>query len=96
MRCCGAFYIPPDGYISSDAVFGVKSSLVVPKTKVTADLVEKYIVPEGTAMIACDFVLVRDEDTAKLRDKLATESMTRLFPGKKVELVNHLPVPELD
>lgn len=47
-----ALYIPPDEYMTSDAVFGVKESLIVP--------------------------------------------MGKLFPGKKVTLLDHLPVPELD
>jgi hypothetical protein len=31
-----------------------------------------------------------------LRDSNALKAMADLFPGRKVKLLNHLPVPDLD
>ncbi|CAH0050576.1 unnamed protein product [Clonostachys solani] len=91
-----ALYIPPDQYLSSDAVFGVKTSLVTPLGKLTAEQARKYDVPEGTALLTYDFVLVTEQETEALRDKNALEAVSKLFPGRKCKLVDHLPVPDLD
>jgi len=41
------------------------------------------------------FVLVDDKETEKLRDeRIALNAMKKL--GRKVKLLNHLPVPDLD
>lgn len=82
--------------MTSDAVFGVKDSLIVPMGKVSAEQAKKYGVSEGIALLTHDFVLVTDEETQQLRDKNSTEALAKLFPGKKVELLDHLPVPALD
>ncbi|KAH8591219.1 Intradiol ring-cleavage dioxygenase [Bisporella sp. PMI_857] len=91
-----ALYIPPDEYMTSDAVFGVKDSLIVPMGKTSKEEEEKYGVQEGIALLVHDFVLVTEEATRNLRDQKALEAMSTLFPGKKVTLLNHSPVPELD
>lgn len=91
-----ALYIPPDQYMTSDAVFGVKDSLIVPMGKVNAEQARKYGVAQATALLVHDFVLVTHEETQKLRDEKASDAMARLFPGKKIQLIDHLPVPELD
>lgn len=91
-----ALYIPPDEYMTSDAVFGVKESLIVPMGKVGKDMAEKFGVEEGLALLQHDFVLVTEEETRRLRDANAMDAMGKLFPGKKVTLLDHLPVPELD
>jgi len=91
-----ALYIPPDKYLTSDAVFGVKDSLIAPLGKVSPALAKEHNVPEGTALLQHDFVLVSEEETRELRDKNALESMAKLFPGKKVKLLDHLPVPDVD
>jgi hypothetical protein len=41
-----------------------------------------------------DFVLVSDAETAALREKNSKEALDKL--GRKVKMVNGLPVPELD
>lgn len=82
--------------MTSDAVFGVKESLIVPLQTVNSEQAAKYGVEEGTHLLQHNFVLVTSQETSALRDKNAMESMAILFPGKKVELVEHLPVPELD
>ncbi|KAH9211230.1 Intradiol ring-cleavage dioxygenase [Leptodontidium sp. 2 PMI_412] len=91
-----ALYIRPDPYLTSDAVFGVKDSLIESLGKVSGEQAKEYGVPEGTALITRGFVLVSEEETEKLRDNNALKAMADLFPGKKVKLVDHLPVPDLD
>jgi hypothetical protein len=91
-----ALYIPPDDYITSDAVFGVKSSLIVPMGKATAEQAREFGVTEGSAVLVHDFVLVTEEETRSLRDRNALEAMGKLFQGRKVKLIDHLPVPDLD
>lgn len=91
-----ALYIPPDPYLTSDAVFGVKNSLITPLSKVSAAQAKEYNVAEGTALLTHDFVLVTDEETVELRDRNALEALGKLFPGTKCKLVDHLPIPDLD
>lgn len=84
-----------DPYESSDAVFGVKSSLVVDFTTVTdPDMAAKYDVPVGTALLKKDFVLVSEEETRALRDKNSIKALTEL--GMKVKIVDGLPIPDVD
>lgn len=45
-------------------------------------------------MLKHDFVLVDKKETEKLRDENALKAMKAL--GRKVKLLNHLPVPDLD
>ncbi|TVY86928.1 Hydroxyquinol 1,2-dioxygenase, partial [Lachnellula willkommii] len=89
-----ALYIRNDPYETSDAVFGVKQSLVVDFTTVDAATAKKYGVKEGTKLLKHDFVLVGKEETMKLRDENALKAMEML--GRKVKLIDHLPVPDLD
>lgn len=93
---CRALYIRPDPYLTSDAVFGVKDSLIESLGKVSVEQAKVYGVPEGTALLTRDFVLVSDEETQRLRDSNAMKAMEILFPGKKIKLLDHLPVPDLD
>jgi protocatechuate 3,4-dioxygenase beta subunit len=89
-----ALYLRGDPYETSDAVFGVKQSLVVDLDKVDKETAEKYGVKEGTWLLRHDFVLSTKEQTEKLRDQLATEALQKL--GLNLKLVDHLPVPDLD
>ncbi|PVH74421.1 aromatic compound dioxygenase [Cadophora sp. DSE1049] len=91
-----ALYITPDEYMTSDAVFGVKNSLIVEMKPATREQAEKYEVKEGYPVIEWEFVLVTEKETEELRDGKAMEAMAKLFPGKKVKLFDHLPVPDLD
>ena len=83
-----------DFYETSDAVFGVKSSLVVDLAEAKAEEAAKYGVKEGTWLLKHDFVLVTKEEADDLRDRNAAEALEKL--GLKMKLVDHLPVPELD
>lgn len=83
-----------DPYETSDAVFGVKKSLVVDLEKVDKETADKYGVEEGIWLLKQDFVLTTEEETERLRDELATEALKKL--GLNMKLVDHLPVPDLD
>lgn len=83
-----------DPYETSDAVFGVKQSLIVDFSKADKETAEKYGVKEGSKVLKHDFVLVSAKETEKLRDQNALKALEAL--GRKVKLVDHLPVPDLD
>ncbi|KAF8854374.1 aromatic compound dioxygenase [Acephala macrosclerotiorum] len=89
-----ALYIRNDPYETSDAVFGVKQSLIVDFTTVDAETSKKYGVEEGTKFLKHDFVLVDEKETERLRDENALKALKAL--GRKVKLLNHLPVPDVD
>jgi len=89
-----ALYMKGDPYETSDAVFGVKNSLIIPVGKVDKATAEKYGVKEGSALITYDFVLVSDEESATLRDERSKEALRKL--GRQVKIVNGLPVPDVD
>lgn len=89
-----ALYIRGDPYEKTDAVFGVKKSLIIELGKVDGSVSSEYGVPEGTWLLRQDFVLVTEEETSKLRDENAIEALEKL--GLKVRLEDHLPVPDLD
>jgi putative aminopeptidase FrvX len=75
-------------------VFGVKKSLVIDLGKVDKETAQEYGVEQGTWLLKHDFVLTTQEETERLRDKLATEALRKL--GLNLKLVDHLPVPDLD
>lgn len=89
-----ALYIRNDPYETSDAVFGVKQSLIADFTTVSPEEAKKYGVKEGTKVLKHDFVLVGEKETEKLRDENAMKALGKL--GRKVKLIDHLPVPDLD
>ena len=89
-----ALYIRGDPYETSDAVFGVKESLLVdfhPADSVTS---EKYNVAAGSAVLAHDFVLVSEEEAFDLRAEKSKKALADL--GRRVKLVEGLPVPDVD
>lgn len=86
-------YIRGDPYETSDAVFGVKSSLIVDLTKVNDDQVKDRYGVDGTwSEIAYDFVLVGEEEAKQLRVKNALDAAKRL--GRTARLVDGLPVAD--
>ncbi|KAM6505413.1 hypothetical protein FSOLCH5_014631 [Fusarium solani] len=90
-----ALYLKDDPYESTDAVFGVKDSLVVSIKKVEdEELVNKYGVKSGSALLTYDFVLVTDKAAAKLRRQKAEEAMAKL--GRKFRFIDDLPIPDVD
>ncbi|PTU23030.1 hypothetical protein P175DRAFT_0433535 [Aspergillus ochraceoroseus IBT 24754] len=89
-----ALYLRNDPFETSDAVFGVKNSLLVDIGKAGPDYARKYGVAEDHALLAYDFVLVSEAETRELRAQNSRIALDRL--GRKVKIVNGLPVPDLD
>ncbi|ROW13769.1 hypothetical protein VPNG_03527 [Cytospora leucostoma] len=89
-----ALYLRGDPYEKTDAVFGVKKSLVIDLEKVDKKTAEEYSVPEGSWLLKQDFVLITEKESLDLRDRQAEEALKKL--GLNLKLVDHLPVPELD
>jgi hypothetical protein len=80
--------------VTSDVVFGVKTSLIIDLDKADRDTAIEYGVPEGAWLLRHNFVLASTRETEELRDRNAMEAMESL--GLKTKLVDHLPVPDLD
>ena len=89
-----ALYLRGDPYETSDAVFGVKESLLIDLGTVDAEQAKRYGVKEGSKLISYDFVLASKEESDQLREKNAMEAMHQL--GRKVKMWNGLPVPDVD
>lgn len=89
-----ALYLRNDPYETSDAVFGVKESLVIDLGTVSSDQSSKYGVKQGSKLITYDFVLVTEEESRRLREKNAMDAMEKL--GRHMKLYNGLPVPDVD
>lgn len=89
-----AVYLRGDPYETSDAVFGVKKSLIVDLHKVDGEMAKDYGVKEGSWLLKHDFVLVTEQESADLRDQLAEEALKKL--GLSLKLIDHLPVPDVD
>lgn len=89
-----ALYLRGDPYEKSDAVFGVKKSLVIDLDKVDNKTAEEYDVPEGIWLLKKDFVIITEKESLALRDELSTRALKD--QGLKMKLVDHLPVPEVD
>ena len=83
-----------DPYETSDAVFGVKDSLVVDFQPADEETARRYGVKTGTACLKHDFVLVSEAEASSLRDKLSKEALEAL--GRRVKLLDGLPVPDVD
>lgn len=87
-------YLRGDPYETSDAVFGVKESLLIDLGTVSAEQAKEYDVKEGGKLITYDFVLVTEEESRKLREQKAMEAMEKL--GRKMKFYQGLPVPDVD
>ncbi|KAL1865797.1 hypothetical protein VTK73DRAFT_5068 [Phialemonium thermophilum] len=92
-RLITAFYLRGDPYESSDAVFGVKQSLIIDLHRVGdyPGLAEKYGVSLETKLLKQDFVLVTAEEAAKVREEDAWKEVKR--QGGNLTVVNGLIVP---
>ena len=80
--------------MASDAVFGVKKSLIVDFNPADAETAQKYGVKEGTLTLRHDFVLVSEREARELRELKSKEALEKL--GRRVRLVDSLPIPDLD
>ncbi|KAL7911026.1 aromatic compound dioxygenase [Trichoderma velutinum] len=90
-----ALYLKNNPYETSDAVFGVKDTLVVELGQVTDEaMAQQYGVSVGCALLRYDFVLVTKKQAMDLRHSNAAAAM--LVQGRRVQFVNGLPVPDVD
>ncbi|KAI1178880.1 dioxygenase [Nemania sp. FL0916] len=89
-----SLYMRGDPYETSDAVFGVKQSLIVEPQKIDSATAKEYSVPEESWILRQDFVLTTNKETEDLRDQLAREALEK--QGLRLKLVDHLPVPDVD
>jgi hypothetical protein len=91
-----ALYLRGDPYETSDAVFGVKESLIVDLQTVSdvEGIAEHYAVPASTRLLTYNFVLVTDQETAELRDTEARKAAAK--QGWNVQIIDGVPVPEVD
>jgi hypothetical protein len=87
-------YSRGDPYETSDAVFGVKESLVVDYGKVDKQTAEKYGVKEGILLLTYNFVLVSDKEASDLRNEKSRKALEAL--GRRVKFLDGLPVPDVD
>ncbi|KAH6699705.1 Intradiol ring-cleavage dioxygenase [Leptodontidium sp. MPI-SDFR-AT-0119] len=69
-------------------------SLIVEFVPADVEIAKKYGVMEGGKVLKYDFVLIDEKETERLRDENALKALKVL--GRKVKLLNHLPVPDLD
>ena len=90
-----ALYPRGDPYETSDPVFGVKESLIVDLGTVTDEgMARKYGVDLGTRLLEYEFVLATDQEAQQLRQEEAKKALSSL--GRRMTLLNGLPVPEVD
>ncbi|KAH6616417.1 Intradiol ring-cleavage dioxygenase [Boeremia exigua] len=96
-RLITALYRRGDPYEKTDAVFGVKDTLVIDLYTVAdiEGLAEKYGVSPSTKLLKYDFVLVSDDEVKTLRHRLAEQALQELdLPG--IVVINGMLVPECD
>ena len=89
-----ALYTRGDPYETSDAVFGVKESLLIDFHPADKTIVKEYSVAVGSAVLKHDFVLVSDKEASDLRAERSKKALAEL--GRKVRLIDGLPVPDVD
>ena len=89
-----ALYLRNDPFRSSDAVFGVKESLLVEFHAADAMIAKQYEVKPGSLVLEHDFVLVTDEEASELRNERSKQALADL--GMKAKIVDGLPVPDVD
>jgi hypothetical protein len=88
-------YLKHDPYENTDAVFGVKNTLLVELGRLMDEkLARQYGVDIGCTLMEYDFVLVTKEEALELRSKNAIASMKA--QGKKMQFIGGLPVPDVD
>lgn len=76
-----ALYLRGDPYETSDAVFGVKESLVVDLGEVDKTTAHRYPgTHEGMKMLTYDFVLVTEDETKQLRFERSRAATDKLDP----------------
>lgn len=89
-----SLYPKGDPYEDSDAVFGVKKSLLVELGKVRREEAGKYGVKEGDWDLQWTFGMVGQEEARRLRIERAERQLAEM--GSRARIVEGLPVAELD
>jgi len=89
-----ALYLRGDPYETSDAVFGVKESLLVDFHPADSMTAKQYGVAPKSPVLEHDFVLVTEKEASDLRDERSKKALEAL--GRRVKLVEGLPVPDVD
>ncbi|CAM1508642.1 Fc.00g054900.m01.CDS01 [Cosmosporella sp. VM-42] len=94
-RLITALYLRGDPYERSDAVFGVKESLVVDLESVSDidGLPEKYDVSPSTRLLRYNFVLVTEDEAGKLRDEKALDAIQKQG-AKNMDVVDGALIPK--
>ncbi|WYZ39492.1 hypothetical protein EsH8_III_001406 [Colletotrichum jinshuiense] len=94
-RLITALYLRGDPYERSDAVFGVKESLIVDLGHVSdvPGLAEKHGISPSMRLMRYDFVIVTEEETLQLRDQLAREALEKQGVSGVV-VINGVLMPE--
>ncbi|KAH7329728.1 Intradiol ring-cleavage dioxygenase [Stachybotrys elegans] len=92
-RLITALYLRGDPFETSDAVFGVKESLIVDLARVgsTEGLAEKYNVSPDTKLLTYDFILITEEEARQAREEAAQRVADK--QGGKLKVVGGLLVP---
>ena len=89
-----ALYTRGDPYETSDAVFGVKESLLIDFHPADRMIAKEYDVAPDTAVLVHDFVLVSEKESSDLRAEKSKKALEAL--GRRVKLLDGLPVPDVD
>jgi protocatechuate 3,4-dioxygenase beta subunit len=90
-----ALYIKGSPYETSDAVFGVKESLIVELEAVMEVMAREYGVAEGTKLLRYNFVLVTERETRELRDREARRAV-EMLGRRDVVVVDGVVMPVCD
>ncbi|KAK9381377.1 Intradiol ring-cleavage dioxygenase [Kockiozyma suomiensis] len=90
-----SLYIRGDPYETTDAVFGVKSSLILDLAKIEdAAVAKEHGLSTDDWLLEYNFVLVTDEEAKELKVKNAEKALKKL--GVTATVVDGLPIDALD
>ncbi|EWC47434.1 hypothetical protein DRE_00402 [Drechslerella stenobrocha 248] len=88
-----ALYLRGDPYETSDAVFGVKSSLIAELDSITdPEMADKHGMKAGDHLLRWDFVLITDRESEELKAKLAKDTLHKYKSGARLD--HDLPVAD--
>jgi hypothetical protein len=91
--CLSALYLRGDPFETSDAVFGVKESLIIDLGTVgdVEGLADRYGVSPDTKLLQYDFVLITEDEARRARE----EAAQKIADGQdgKLKVVDGLLVP---
>ncbi|KAL1601378.1 hypothetical protein SLS60_006290 [Paraconiothyrium brasiliense] len=91
-----ALYLRGDPYETTDAVFGVKESLVFNLEVINEEQAREYGCIPSTKLIRYDFVLVPEDEAMALRSQKAEEAVELIGGKRSFTIIDGLPVPDVD